>query len=146
MDFGVSVSAMTLLKDIVKYIKEKKDKDEVLLEMVANLREEIFTLNERLLEQMVKNQELEGKIRTLETAAEETASVRWDEHKGIWVDKENPGQGGYCPKCKSKRKELVPLTISFDGWKCRVCDEYYSASESKLGQAVADDYESLGRE
>lgn len=123
MDFGVSVgvSAIALLKDVIKHLKEKKEKDPELLSTLNDVMGEVLNLRESVLDLIQRNHQLEEKLKSAEAAAQEEKSVVWDEHRGIWVDKENPGQGGYCPKCKLRHNKLVPLMVEPNGWRCTAC-------------------------
>ncbi|KAF5059752.1 hypothetical protein DSECCO2_332840 [anaerobic digester metagenome] len=117
IDIGIGICAVSLLKDIAKYMKDRSKKDPELFEMVAELQSIIMDM-------VATNAELTEMVHKLEAKIQLQKTLRFDINTETYWRGKNDGP--YCQKCYDKDQKLIRLrNHDAPRWACTTCNSFY---------------------
>lgn len=125
-------AAITALKEIGKVAEKTKDRE--LNRLVLELQQSMMTANTQLLGLATENQQLQGRILTLEHIGEIEKELVYRDSV-YWRQRNGGADGPYCQVCWDDAKKLIRLNpgATAGTYGCGVCKESYWTSKVRSG-------------
>lgn len=125
---AVAINAVSLLKDIASYLKDKKNQDPELLNKIVEFQSVAY-------EMMSQNAELTEKVYDLEARLKMEEGLEFSEKYGIHYKKNDEHTLYFCMRCKAEHSQLIPLKNEEHGFTCGSCGQYYAKPEYELSES-----------